>query len=55
MPVGDLGIRRGVQLIYGLEDVATPRQVREKAPLAALSQYRVDLPMERREAENRSK
>jgi 3-methyladenine DNA glycosylase/8-oxoguanine DNA glycosylase len=33
MPAGDLGIRRGVQLVCGLEDVATPKQVRERAQL----------------------
>ena len=33
MPAGDLGIRRGVQLVYGLEHVATQQQVREKAQL----------------------
>jgi 3-methyladenine DNA glycosylase/8-oxoguanine DNA glycosylase len=33
MPAGDLGIRRGVQLVYRLEDVATPKQVHEKALL----------------------
>ncbi len=33
MPASDLGIRRGVQLVYGLKDVATPRQVQEKAQL----------------------
>jgi DNA-3-methyladenine glycosylase II len=31
MPASDLGIRRGVQLVYGLEDVATSKQVHEKA------------------------
>jgi DNA-3-methyladenine glycosylase II len=31
MPASDLGIRRGVQLVYGLEDVASPKQVHEKA------------------------
>jgi 3-methyladenine DNA glycosylase/8-oxoguanine DNA glycosylase len=33
MPASDLGIRRGVQLVYGLRDVATPKQVHEKALL----------------------
>jgi DNA-3-methyladenine glycosylase II len=33
MPVGDLGIRRGVQLVYGLETIATPKQVQTKAQL----------------------
>jgi 3-methyladenine DNA glycosylase/8-oxoguanine DNA glycosylase len=33
MPAADLGIRRGVQLVYGLRDVATPKQVHEKALL----------------------
>jgi DNA-3-methyladenine glycosylase II len=33
MPAGDLGIRRGVQLVYGLDDVATPKQVQETAQL----------------------
>jgi DNA-3-methyladenine glycosylase II len=33
MPVSDLGIRRGVQLAYALEEVATPKQVHEKAAL----------------------
>jgi DNA-3-methyladenine glycosylase II len=33
MPVGDLGIRRGVQLAYGLKSVATPTLVQEKAEL----------------------
>jgi DNA-3-methyladenine glycosylase II len=33
MPAGDLGIRRGVQLVYGLNGVATPKQVHEKALL----------------------
>jgi 3-methyladenine DNA glycosylase/8-oxoguanine DNA glycosylase len=33
MPAGDLGIRRGVQLVYGLEDVATAKQVQERAQL----------------------
>jgi DNA-3-methyladenine glycosylase II len=36
MPASDLGIRRGVQLVYGLEDVATPRQVHEKAQRCGL-------------------
>jgi DNA-3-methyladenine glycosylase II len=31
MPTGDLGIRRGVQLVYGLKTIATPKQVQEKA------------------------
>lgn len=31
MPAGDLGIRRGVQLVCGLKDVATPKQVHERA------------------------
>lgn len=33
MPASDLGIRRGVQLVYGLKDVATSNQVHEKALL----------------------
>ena len=33
MPAADLGIRRGVQLVYGLKDAATPKQVHEKALL----------------------
>jgi DNA-3-methyladenine glycosylase II len=33
MPASDLGIRRGVQLVYALEEVATPKQVHEKAAL----------------------
>jgi DNA-3-methyladenine glycosylase II len=33
MPAADLGIRRGVQLVYGLKGVATPKQVHEKALL----------------------
>jgi DNA-3-methyladenine glycosylase II len=33
MPAGDLGIRRGVQLTYGLKSVATPKLVQEKAEL----------------------
>jgi DNA-3-methyladenine glycosylase II len=33
MPAADLGIRRGVQLVYRLKDVATPKQVHEKALL----------------------
>jgi DNA-3-methyladenine glycosylase II len=33
MPAADLGIRRGVQLVYGLKGVATARQVQEKALL----------------------
>jgi 3-methyladenine DNA glycosylase/8-oxoguanine DNA glycosylase len=33
MPASDLGIRRGVQLVYRLRDVATPKQVHEKALL----------------------
>jgi DNA-3-methyladenine glycosylase II len=33
MPAADLGIRRGVQLVYGLKGVATPEQVHEKALL----------------------
>ena len=33
MPASDLGIRRGVQLVYGLKDAATPKQVHEKALL----------------------
>ena len=33
MPAGDLGIRRGLQLVYRLRDVATPKQVHEKALL----------------------
>jgi DNA-3-methyladenine glycosylase II len=33
MPASDLGIRRGVQLAYALEEVATPRQVQEKTEL----------------------
>jgi DNA-3-methyladenine glycosylase II len=36
MLASDLGIRRGVQLVYGLEDVATPRQVHEKAQRCGL-------------------
>lgn len=31
MPAHDFGIRRGVALAYGLEGIATPRQVQEKA------------------------
>jgi DNA-3-methyladenine glycosylase II len=31
LPAADLGIRRGVQLIYGLEKIATPKTVHEKA------------------------
>ena len=31
LPSADLGIRRGVQLTYGLKGVATPKQVQEKA------------------------
>jgi DNA-3-methyladenine glycosylase II len=31
MPASDLGIRRGVQLTYKLNAIATPKQVREKA------------------------
>jgi 3-methyladenine DNA glycosylase/8-oxoguanine DNA glycosylase len=33
MPAADLGIRRGVQLVYGLGDAATSKQVHEKALL----------------------
>jgi 3-methyladenine DNA glycosylase/8-oxoguanine DNA glycosylase len=33
MPAADLGIRRGVQLVYGLKEMATPKQVHEKALL----------------------
>jgi DNA-3-methyladenine glycosylase II len=33
MPASDLGIRRGVQLVYGLRDIATAKEVREKAQL----------------------
>ena len=33
MPANDLGIRRGVQLVYGLKGVATARQVHDKALL----------------------
>jgi DNA-3-methyladenine glycosylase II len=33
MPAGDLGIRRCVQLTYGLKSVATPKLVQEKAEL----------------------
>jgi DNA-3-methyladenine glycosylase II len=33
MPANDLGIRRGVQLVYGLKDIATPKQVHERALL----------------------
>jgi 3-methyladenine DNA glycosylase/8-oxoguanine DNA glycosylase len=33
MPAADLGIRRGVQLICELNDVATPKQVHERAQL----------------------
>jgi DNA-3-methyladenine glycosylase II len=33
LPAADLGIRRGVQLMYGLEKVATPKMVNEKAEL----------------------
>jgi DNA-3-methyladenine glycosylase II len=31
LPADDFGIRRGVQLVFGLKTVATPRQVFEKA------------------------
>jgi DNA-3-methyladenine glycosylase II len=31
LPAADLGIRRGVQLIYDLEKIATPKMVHEKA------------------------
>ena len=31
MPAGDLGIRRGVQLTYGLTRIATPPEVRERS------------------------
>jgi len=31
MPANDLGIRQGVQLLYGMETVATPKQVQERA------------------------
>jgi DNA-3-methyladenine glycosylase II len=31
MPAGDRGIRRGVQLVCGLKDAATPKQVHERA------------------------
>jgi DNA-3-methyladenine glycosylase II len=31
LPAADLGIRRGVQLTYGLRAVATPKQVRERS------------------------
>jgi DNA-3-methyladenine glycosylase II len=31
MPASDLGIRRGVQLTYQLQGVATPKQVKEKS------------------------
>jgi DNA-3-methyladenine glycosylase II len=33
MPANDLGIRRGVQLAYGLQQIATQKQVHEKARL----------------------
>ena len=33
MPANDLGIRRGVQLVYGLKGIATARQVHDKALL----------------------
>jgi 3-methyladenine DNA glycosylase/8-oxoguanine DNA glycosylase len=33
LPAADLGIRRGVQLVYGLPNVATAKQVRERADL----------------------
>lgn len=33
MPAADLGIRRGVQLVYAFKDAATPKQVHEKALL----------------------
>jgi 3-methyladenine DNA glycosylase/8-oxoguanine DNA glycosylase len=33
MPANDLGIRRGVQLVYALKDVATAKQVHERALL----------------------
>jgi 3-methyladenine DNA glycosylase/8-oxoguanine DNA glycosylase len=33
LPAADLGIRRGVQLAYGLPNVATANQVRERADL----------------------
>jgi DNA-3-methyladenine glycosylase II len=33
MPASDLGIRRGVQLVDGLSEVATPKQVHKKAEL----------------------
>ncbi len=33
MPAGDLGIRRGVQLAYGLKGVATPKLVQDRAEL----------------------
>jgi DNA-3-methyladenine glycosylase II len=33
MPASDRGIRRGVQLAYNLREIATPRQVQQKAEL----------------------
>jgi DNA-3-methyladenine glycosylase II len=33
LPVADIGIRRGVQLIYGLIEIASTRMVQEKAEL----------------------
>ena len=33
LPASDLGIRRGVQLVDGLSEVATPKQVHEQAKL----------------------
>jgi DNA-3-methyladenine glycosylase II len=33
LPVADIGIRRGVQLIYGLIEIASTRRVQEKAEL----------------------
>jgi 3-methyladenine DNA glycosylase/8-oxoguanine DNA glycosylase len=36
MPASGLGIRRGVQLVYRLEDVAPPKQVRERRSAGGL-------------------
>lgn len=33
LPAGDFGIRRGVQLVYGLKEIPTPKTVHEKAEL----------------------
>lgn len=43
LPVGDLGVRRGMQRLYGLEELPTPAQMHTIAerwrPFASLGSY----------------